>query len=160
MDTALQQFTSSTLNLFKKEEDGETAPLFAVNKTTVLQEARAFNETPINSRKCRAIITKILWLLYQSESFNTREATDTFFSITKLFQANDVTYSNSYSSKFNFHDFPTLLTLDPWQTEDDTYIYSTQCDSIQVNMQTISSMDTPETRYSLTHFQLFIHTGK
>ncbi|RKO86587.1 Copg2 protein [Blyttiomyces helicus] len=74
----------------KKDEDSDTGAFFHVDKSTVLQEARAFNETPINSRKCRAILTKILYLLYQSEPFQIREATETFFSITKLFQSQDV----------------------------------------------------------------------
>lgn len=36
------------------------------------------------------ILTKIAYLLYQSEAFATKEATETFFSITKLFQSPDV----------------------------------------------------------------------
>ncbi|RKO90489.1 adaptin N terminal region-domain-containing protein, partial [Blyttiomyces helicus] len=74
----------------KKDEDSDSGVFFHVDKSTVLQEARAFNETPINARKCRGILTKILYLLYQSEPFQTREATEAFFSITKLFQSQDV----------------------------------------------------------------------
>jgi coatomer protein complex subunit gamma len=85
----------------KKDEDSGThgeqtlnnkdsGVFFALDKSTVLQEARAFNETPINPRKCRLILTKIAYLLYQSEHFQTKEATETFFSITKLFQSPDV----------------------------------------------------------------------
>jgi len=55
----------------------------------VLQEARTFNETPVNPRKCTAILAKILYLLNQGEVLGTTEATECFFAITKLFQARD-----------------------------------------------------------------------
>ncbi|KAJ3045274.1 Coatomer subunit gamma-2 [Rhizophlyctis rosea] len=74
----------------KKDEDSDSPLFFHIDKSTVLQEARAFNETPINPRKCRLILTRILYLLYQSETFQTQEATETFFSITKLFQSQDI----------------------------------------------------------------------
>lgn len=35
------------------------------DKTSVLQETRMFNETPVNARKCTRILTKILYLLNQ-----------------------------------------------------------------------------------------------
>lgn len=35
------------------------------DKTSVLQETRMFNETPVNARKCTRILTKILFLLNQ-----------------------------------------------------------------------------------------------
>lgn len=60
------------------------------DKTTVLQEARVFNESPINARKCRALLTKILYLISLGETFGTTEATELFFSVTKLFQSKDV----------------------------------------------------------------------
>ncbi|TPX44374.1 hypothetical protein SeLEV6574_g04537 [Synchytrium endobioticum] len=74
----------------KKDEDSGVEGFYNVDKSTVLQEARAFNESPINPRKCRHIITKLLYLIYQGETFGTKEATETFFSITKLFQCQDV----------------------------------------------------------------------
>lgn len=40
-------------------------PFSNVEKTAVLQEARIFNETPINPRKCTHTLTKILYLLNQ-----------------------------------------------------------------------------------------------
>lgn len=48
-------------------------------------------ETPINPRKCGQILTKILYLLNQGESFGRTEATEAFFAMTKLFQSKDVT---------------------------------------------------------------------
>lgn len=62
-----------------------------VTKTSALQDARNFNETPVNARKCAFILTKILYLLNQGETFSTHEATDVFFNITKLFQSKDTT---------------------------------------------------------------------
>eukprot|EP00033_Pygsuia_biforma_P001811 GCRY01002024.1.p1 GENE.GCRY01002024.1~~GCRY01002024.1.p1 ORF type:complete len:883 (+),score=260.03 GCRY01002024.1:139-2787(+) len=72
----------------KKDED-EVGHFSHLEKSAVLQEARAFNETPINARKCCLVSTKILALLYNGEVFTNTEATDLFFSITKLFQSND-----------------------------------------------------------------------
>lgn len=75
----------------KDEEDGGSNPYNHLEKATVLQEARTFNETPINPRKCGQILTKILYLLNQGESFGRTEATEAFFAMTKLFQSKDVT---------------------------------------------------------------------
>lgn len=73
---------------FKKDEEvGEVS--FRQDKTTVIQEARAFNESPINARRCRIILTKVMYLLYTGERFSRQEATDLFFGATKLFQNRD-----------------------------------------------------------------------
>ena len=45
----------------------------------------------MNARKCRPIICKLLYLLQHGETIGKTEATDTFFAITKLWQAKDVT---------------------------------------------------------------------
>ncbi|KAK0079681.1 hypothetical protein PV325_013190 [Microctonus aethiopoides] len=74
----------------KEEEDGGGNPFQNIEKTTVLQEARTFNDTPVNPRKCAHILTKILYLLNQGEQLGTTEATETFFAMTKLFQSRDV----------------------------------------------------------------------
>ncbi|CAL8090536.1 unnamed protein product [Orchesella dallaii] len=74
----------------KEEESGEASnPFGNLEKTTVLQEARAFNDSVINPRKCTMILSKVLYLLNQGEVFGTTEATETFFAITKLFQSKD-----------------------------------------------------------------------
>ena len=75
----------------KDEEDGGPGsnPFANLEKTAVLQEARVFNETPVNPRKCTHILAKILYLLNQGESVGTTEATECFFAITKLFQSKD-----------------------------------------------------------------------
>jgi len=75
----------------KDEEDaGHGNPFHNLEKTAVLQEARTFNETPVNPRKCAHILTKILYLINQGETLGRMEATEAFFAITKLFQSRDV----------------------------------------------------------------------
>jgi len=74
----------------KEEEERDGGNQFAnLDRTSVLQEARLFNETPVNPRKCIAVLTKILYLINQGEVLGTSEATECFFAITKLFQAKD-----------------------------------------------------------------------
>ncbi|RUS15766.1 adaptin N terminal region-domain-containing protein, partial [Endogone sp. FLAS-F59071] len=68
---------------------GEFGLFYHLDKTTVLQEARVFNESPLNPRKCRLLLTKIVYLLYLGEPFGTKEATELFFNVTKLFQSKD-----------------------------------------------------------------------
>ncbi|XP_031827080.1 coat protein (coatomer) gamma isoform X2 [Nomia melanderi] len=74
----------------KEEEDGGGNPFQNLEKTTVLQEARTFNNSPVNPIKCAHILTKILYLLNQGEQLGTTEATEAFFAMTKLFQSKDV----------------------------------------------------------------------
>uniref|UniRef100_A0A8K9UCX1 Coatomer subunit gamma n=1 Tax=Oncorhynchus mykiss TaxID=8022 RepID=A0A8K9UCX1_ONCMY len=50
----------------KDEESGSGSnPFQHLEKSAVLQEARIFNETPINPRRCLHILTKIIYLLNQ-----------------------------------------------------------------------------------------------
>ena len=78
-------FTMAT----KKDEESGLSTYYN-NKTTVIQEARVFNESPISPRKCRALLTRLVYLLYVGETFTTQEATTLFFGTTKLFQHKDV----------------------------------------------------------------------
>lgn len=73
-----------------KKEDESGLSSYYNNKTTIIQEARVFNESPISPRKCRALLTRIVYLLYVGEAFNTQESTTLFFGTTKLFQHKDV----------------------------------------------------------------------
>ncbi|KAI8063543.1 adaptin N terminal region-domain-containing protein [Gongronella butleri] len=74
----------------KRDEDaGEIGLFYHLDKTAVLQEARIFNKSPINARKCRILLTKIIYLLYLGEPFASKEATDLFFNVIKLFQSKD-----------------------------------------------------------------------
>jgi len=72
-------------------------PFQGVDKGSLLQEKRIFNESPINPRKCCNLITKILYLLGQGETFSKTEATDLFFATTMLFQSTDVSLSHPHS---------------------------------------------------------------
>ncbi|EFO21327.1 coatomer gamma subunit [Loa loa] len=73
----------------KDEENGGGNPFSNLDKTAVLQEARAFNETPINARRCSLILSKLLYLRQQGETIGRTEATEAFFAITKLWQSKD-----------------------------------------------------------------------
>ncbi|EIW73462.1 hypothetical protein TREMEDRAFT_70972 [Tremella mesenterica DSM 1558] len=73
---------------FKKDEESGGMSFYH-DKSTVIQEARVFNESPISPRKCRALLTRIVYLLYVGETFSTQEATTLFFGVTKLFQHKD-----------------------------------------------------------------------
>ena len=77
----------------KKEDEeggsGSTNIYANIEKTAVLQEARVFNETPVNPRKCSQILAKILYMINRGETLGTREATECFFAITRLFQSKD-----------------------------------------------------------------------
>ncbi|NXA13832.1 COPG2 protein, partial [Sapayoa aenigma] len=75
--------------LFPHPSGSGSNPFQHLEKSAVLQEARIFNETPINPRRCLHILTKILYLLNQGEHFGTTEATEAFFAMTRLFQSND-----------------------------------------------------------------------
>ncbi|KAJ7150229.1 coatomer subunit gamma [Mycena filopes] len=74
---------------FSKKEDESGLSSYYNNKTTIIQEARVFNESPISARKCRALLTRIVYLLYVGETFSAQEATTLFFGTTKLFQHKD-----------------------------------------------------------------------
>ncbi|KAI9298530.1 Coatomer, gamma subunit [Neoconidiobolus thromboides FSU 785] len=75
----------------KKNEEIDDLDVFLnLEKSTVLQEARVFNMSPIKPYQCRIIIAKILFLLYKGDTLSTIEATELFFSITKLFQSQDL----------------------------------------------------------------------
>ncbi|CAH2985310.1 unnamed protein product [Chilo suppressalis] len=74
----------------REDEDGVLSIFQNLDKTTLIQEARYFNSTPVYPRKCIHILTKIIFLLNQGEKLTTQEATDMFFATTKLFQSQDI----------------------------------------------------------------------
>lgn len=78
---------------------GELGIFTNLNKTLVIQDAQVFNETPLNPRRCNMILMKLLYLLYQGESFTGKEATMVFFSVTKSFQSKDV--EGKFNLSFN-----------------------------------------------------------
>ncbi|OCT48668.1 putative coatomer subunit gamma [Cladophialophora carrionii] len=73
----------------KKDEDADHSGGFKLDRTSVFQDARLFNSSPISPRKCRTLLTKIAVLLFTGEKFPTNEATTLFFGISKLFQNKD-----------------------------------------------------------------------
>ncbi|XP_071691790.1 coatomer subunit gamma-like [Rutidosis leptorrhynchoides] len=73
-----------------RDEEAEYSPFSGIEKGAVLQEARVFNDPQLDSRRCSQVITKLLYLLNQGDSFTKTEATEVFFSVTKLFQARDI----------------------------------------------------------------------
>jgi coatomer protein complex subunit gamma len=75
-----------------RDEDGGLGgnPFAGLEKSTVLQETRGFNETPIRPAKCVGMLTKLLYVMNQGETVSAAEATDAFFAMTKLFQCSDV----------------------------------------------------------------------
>ncbi|KAJ2895075.1 coatomer subunit gamma [Coemansia aciculifera] len=76
---------------WKKDEDtDELGALMNLDHSVVLQEARVFNATPIRPRQSRLLLAKIVFLLYRGDTMTTVEATNLFFSITKLFQSDDM----------------------------------------------------------------------
>lgn len=47
----------------------EYSPFYGIEKGAVLQEARVFNDSHVDPRRCQQVITKLLYLLTQGESF-------------------------------------------------------------------------------------------
>ncbi|KAJ8763375.1 hypothetical protein K2173_002258 [Erythroxylum novogranatense] len=73
-----------------RDDEAEYSPFLGIEKGAVLQEARVFNDPQLDPRRCSQVITKLLYLLNQGETFTKIEATEVFFAVTKLFQSKDV----------------------------------------------------------------------
>ncbi|KAI3870662.1 hypothetical protein MKX03_000622 [Papaver bracteatum] len=73
-----------------RDDEGEYSPFLGIEKGAVLQEARVFNDSQLDPRRCSQVITKLLYLLNQGETLTKAEATGVFFSVTKLFQSKDL----------------------------------------------------------------------
>uniref|UniRef100_A0A0C9S951 Coatomer subunit gamma n=2 Tax=Spermatophyta TaxID=58024 RepID=A0A0C9S951_9CONI len=80
--------------LVKKDDDrddeADYSPFLGIEKGAVLQEARVFNDPQLDPRRCAQVITKLLYLINQGETFTKVEATEVFFAVTKLFQSKDI----------------------------------------------------------------------
>lgn len=74
----------------KDEDAEEESPFVGVEKAAVLRESRIFNDQHLDPIRCVSVLTKLLYLLAQGEGFSSAELTDVFFSMTKLFQCQDV----------------------------------------------------------------------
>lgn len=81
-----------------KGEDDENqmfiSPFAGIEKSSVIQEAMAAFNNPqivkLEYSKCCSLITKLLFLLSQGESFAGKEASGIFFAVTKLFQSQNI----------------------------------------------------------------------
>mgnify|MGYP001963885138 CR=1 FL=1 len=77
---------------FKDEDEDTPSPFQDLEKATVLQECRCFNDQEVvtqNPRRCATLITKLLHIVTQGESLSSSEVTEVFFGVTKLFQSSD-----------------------------------------------------------------------
>ncbi|VEU22394.1 DEKNAAC103350 [Brettanomyces naardenensis] len=73
---------------YKRFEDPESG--YLPDKMTVYQEClQAFNASPIRAKKCRLLLSRLLRLLYDGQTFPKTEATNLFFSVSKLFHNGD-----------------------------------------------------------------------
>jgi coatomer subunit gamma len=59
----------------KKDED---VGMVKMDRMAILQEARVFNTSPVQPRKCRILLTKLALLLFSGESYNANESTSLF----------------------------------------------------------------------------------
>eukprot|EP00871_Galdieria_phlegrea_P004252 jgi/Galph1/4828/GphlegSOOS_G3485.1 len=75
----------------KSEDDVVISPFEGIEKGAVLQECRIFNELHLKPRKCVEALVRLLYLVGQGERLSSGEATEVFFSITKLFQSSEPT---------------------------------------------------------------------
>ncbi|OWM83814.1 coatomer subunit gamma-2-like [Punica granatum] len=72
------------------DDEAEYSPFLGIEKWAALQEARVFNDPQLDPRRCCQVITKLLYLLNQGETFTKTESTEVFFAVTKLFQSIDL----------------------------------------------------------------------
>lgn len=74
---------------YKRNEDLDSVSL--PDKMSVYQEClSSFNASPILAMKCRSLLARLLRLIFCGETFQSVEATNLFFSISKLFHNDDV----------------------------------------------------------------------
>lgn len=72
-----------------KDEDMILSPFDGIEKGAVLQECRIFNDLQLNTQRCEQVLVRLLYLVGQGDHLSSEEATHVFFSVTKLFQANE-----------------------------------------------------------------------
>lgn len=72
-----------------KDEDLILSPFDGIEKGAVIQECRIFNDLQLNTQRCEQVLVRLLYLVGQGDHLSSEEATLVFFSVTKLFQANE-----------------------------------------------------------------------
>ncbi|KAJ6906779.1 coatomer subunit gamma-like isoform X1 [Populus alba x Populus x berolinensis] len=79
--------------LVKKDDDhddeAEYSPFLGIEKGAVLQEARVFNDPQLDPRRCSQVITKLLYLLNQGDSFTKTGSHRSFLFRDKAFPVKD-----------------------------------------------------------------------
>lgn len=77
--------------LYKKQDPYLSGNSELPDKMAVFQEClQQFNASPVNVKKCRQLLARLLRLIYHGEVFPLQESTTLFFSISKLFQHKDL----------------------------------------------------------------------
>lgn len=72
------------------------SPFHGIEKNLVLHEAQMFNDPEAvtrHPRRCRRVLTKLLYLILMGDEFKGSEASEVFFGVTKLFQSSNVRLS-------------------------------------------------------------------
>lgn len=72
---------------YDKEDEEDVLPFEGIDQASALQACRVFNEVPLNIPKCLSAMTSMLYLLSTGTCLTEAEATDLFFSSTKLLQS-------------------------------------------------------------------------
>lgn len=77
----------------KKDDDYDDyesyMPFAYIDKSAVVQECKVFHAPEIDPDQCTDLLTKILYLMHQGNTFTGEECTNLFFGITKLFLSKD-----------------------------------------------------------------------
>lgn len=91
-NTLVNKATAFGMVLAKKEENesGELGAFTHLNKTSLVLDSRVFNETPLSTKRCNALLNKLLFTVYNGETFNANDATAIFFNVIKTFQSKEM----------------------------------------------------------------------
>ncbi|KAG8348624.1 putative coatomer gamma subunit [Trypanosoma vivax] len=76
--------------IYDDEEQEESLPFEGLEKTSVLQQCRVFNEVKLDISACVRSMLQCLHLMYTGTVFTEEEATELFFMSTKLFQTKEL----------------------------------------------------------------------
>nr|CCC95760.1 unnamed protein product [Trypanosoma congolense IL3000] len=73
---------------FDEEDEDESLPFDGLEKASVLQQCRVFNDVQLDTSACLRSMTQCLHLMYTGTVLTEAEATELFFLSTKLLQSN------------------------------------------------------------------------
>jgi len=86
-DTIKGKIANAIKENLKADEREFVNPWTNQDKAAVVQNSRCFGDSPIDAEKCMDLLTRILYLIQQGETFTAQELTSLFFGVTKLFQS-------------------------------------------------------------------------